>query len=152
MKSNIESKRNYSFSAVNHVVGFNLSHEIVSLLSEHHRVLIGCKSTNSVDLSHDLLVSSLLGKAFKELHLGISLQLNSLSDHWSHLLLSFGNYGLSVGISFSDCLGSIGLSLLNNLGLNQLGFSNDLIVFKISLSIDLVDQGIGLSLPFRLDS
>jgi hypothetical protein len=97
-------------------------------------------------------MGSLLGKAFKQLDLGISLQLNCLSDHWSNLLLGFRNGSLSIGISLDDGLCSISLSFFDDLGFDQFGFSNNLVILKISLSIDLVNESSGLSLPLRLDS
>ena len=141
-----------SFSAFDHVVCLDLGHEIVSLLSEHHCVLVRSESGDGIDLGHDLLVGSLLGKAFKQLDLSISLQLNGLSDHWSNLLLGLGNGSLPVRISLGDGLSSISLSLLDDLGFDQFGFSNDFVILKIGLSIDLVDESSGLSLPLRLDS
>ena len=105
-----------------------------------------------VDLGHDLLVSSLLGETLKQLHLGISLKLHSLSDHWGDVLLGLGNSSSSVGISLGDGLCRIGLGLLNVLSLDELGLGNYLVVLEISLSIDLIDEGCGLGFPLGLDS
>ena len=57
-----------------------------------------------------------------------------------------------MSISLGDDFCSLSLGLLDDLSLNKSSFSGDLIILKLSLSVDLVDKGVGIGLPFTLDS
>lgn len=67
---------------------------------------------------------------------GITLKLNSLSNHGGNFSLSISNSGSFVGICICNCFSSFSLGLLNNLSFNQSGLSYNFIVRQVCFSVD----------------
>ena len=90
---------------------------------------------------------SLLGKTFKQLFFGITLKLNSLSNHGSNFSLSISNRGSFISICIGNCFSSFSLSLFNDLSFDQSSLRYNFIVRQICLSVNGVDVGFSSSFP-----
>ena len=118
------------------------------MLAEDDGVLVVGKRLDGGDLTHDFFVSTLLGKSFLELLLGLTFKLDSFGYLWCNFLFCISDSCDVVGICVSSDLGCLGLSLFNNFCFDELCFSSDCIIFKFCLSINLLDLSFSLGLPF----
>lgn len=136
---------------LDHLVGFDLSHKVATLLSKDYGVFVVGKRLDGVDFLHDLVVQSLLGKTLLKLLFSLTLKFDCLSNLRCNLLLSIGNGRHIISISIGHDFGSLCLSFLDNLSLDKLGLGSDLVVFKISFCIDFLNLSCRLGLPFLLN-